>query len=93
MAAGHHVESVGHLSDVGIADIAPTVLHLLGVPIPRDIDGRVLSELFPPNWMAANTVRYREMGDEQFAGSIEDAYADEDAGLIEDRLRSLGYLG
>ena len=31
-----------------LLDIAPTVLHLLGVPVPADMDGRVLAELFDP---------------------------------------------
>lgn len=29
-----------------ITDVAPTILHLMNIPIPRDIDGRVLKELF-----------------------------------------------
>ena len=35
--------------DLGVAkiyDVAPTVLHIFGLPIPRDVDGRVLMELF-----------------------------------------------
>ena len=31
-----------------LLDIAPTVLHLLGVPVPDDMDGRVLTELLDP---------------------------------------------
>ena len=29
-----------------IYDIAPTILHIFGLPIPRDMDGRVLREIF-----------------------------------------------
>ena len=32
-------------SQANLLDIAPTVLHLLGVPVPDDLDGRILSEL------------------------------------------------
>ena len=31
-----------------LLDIAPTVLHLLDVPVPADMDGRVLTELLGP---------------------------------------------
>ena len=36
------------LSDLKIYDIAPTILHMLGVPVPGDVDGRVLTEIFKP---------------------------------------------
>lgn len=32
--------------DAKIYDIAPTVLHIFGLPIPNDMDGRVLVEIF-----------------------------------------------
>lgn len=31
-----------------LLDLAPTVLHLLGVPVPTDMDGRILTELLEP---------------------------------------------
>ena len=31
-----------------IVDIAPTILHMFNVPIPRDMDGRVLKEILLP---------------------------------------------
>lgn len=34
------------VSDAHVFDIAPTVLHLLGLPVPDDAPGRVLTELF-----------------------------------------------
>ena len=31
--------------NVSILDLAPTILHLVGVPVPDDLDGRVLSQI------------------------------------------------
>ena len=36
-----------------LLDIAPTVLHLLGVPVPDDMDGRVLTEILDPAFAPA----------------------------------------
>jgi len=42
----------------GIIDVAPTVLHLLGIKTPADMDGRVLNEILegrpPPEALAVS---------------------------------------
>jgi len=42
---GEDVEE-GSKLDAGVCDIAPTALHILGLPVPEDVDGRVLIEAF-----------------------------------------------
>ena len=39
----------GQRVDAKIYDIAPTILHIFGLPIPNDMDGRVLMEIFEPD--------------------------------------------
>jgi predicted AlkP superfamily phosphohydrolase/phosphomutase len=34
------------LDGVKIVDLAPTILHLMNIPVPKDMDGRVLKEIF-----------------------------------------------
>lgn len=41
-SAGPGIPKLGKIADPTLLDIAPTVLHLLGVPIPSDMEGRVL---------------------------------------------------
>jgi len=46
-ASGPDIARAGHLpSKLSIFDVAPTVLHAMGLPVPRDMDGRVLTEIF-----------------------------------------------
>lgn len=47
IVAGSAFRSGGHVSSIpsGICDIAPTVLSLIGMPIPNSMTGRVLSEV------------------------------------------------
>ncbi len=35
-----------------LIDMAPTILHLMGQPVPDDMDGRILRELFEPEFLA-----------------------------------------
>ncbi|MEA3401993.1 MAG: alkaline phosphatase family protein [Armatimonadota bacterium] len=44
-ATGPGIREGGRLSGARIEDVAPTILHLLGQPIPEAMDGRVLSEI------------------------------------------------
>ena len=36
----------GNIREASIMDLAPTILHLFNCPIPRDMDGRVIKEIF-----------------------------------------------
>jgi hypothetical protein len=45
IAAGPAFRPGSSPHQANLLDIAPTVLHLLGVPIPEDMDGRILTEL------------------------------------------------
>ncbi len=76
------------LPEANIVDLAPTLLHLLGEPVPEIMDGRVLTEIFT----TPGEVRYGE--GEGSSPGLEDAanFSSEDAEQIEERLRGLGYL-
>ena len=45
IAVGPDVKNVGDIGEINILDIAPTVLHAFNIPIPEDMDGRVLKEV------------------------------------------------
>ncbi|GIV79416.1 MAG: phosphodiesterase [Litorilinea sp.] len=71
-----------------ITDLAPTLLHLYGLPVPDDMDGRVLQELLarkrPVIYCPADVP---EQGD----GAVPPGQLEETPEIVE-RLRSLGYL-
>ncbi len=70
-----------------LVDLAPTILQLLGEPVPDDMDGRVLSELLsverPVEFSAARA----------YEPARPDGYSEQEAREIEERLAGLGYLG
>lgn len=65
MAFGPDIKNTGgKLKNLKIHDITPTVLHLFGLPVPADIDGRVLTEIFhPPSDPATRPVAYESAGE------------------------------
>jgi len=72
-----------------ITDLAPTILHILDVPAPSDMDGRVLVEALAPD-LRARAVVTAQAAD--YTPQQVDFSADEQA-EVEERLRALGYLG
>jgi predicted AlkP superfamily phosphohydrolase/phosphomutase len=80
------------LEGAAIYDIAPTVLHSLGLPVPADMDGHVLSQAFEDAYLKAFPVVMVDpstaKGAETFGG-----YTEEGEKEIMERLEGLGYLG
>lgn len=66
-------------------DVLPTLLYLLGQPLPYGIDGEVLLPLFTNDYRAQQRIIRQD--DES------DQLSEEEEGMIVDRLRDLGYLG
>lgn len=80
----------GNRRDASIYDIAPTVLHVLGVPVPDDCDGTVQLDWFT----AASDVRRRAIETVEVDPVEHDAYewtAHEEE-QVAARLRDLGYM-
>lgn len=54
LAYGPGIKKGNKINGSKIYDIAPTILHILGIPIPRDMDGEVLKEIFESDSELAN---------------------------------------
>jgi predicted AlkP superfamily phosphohydrolase/phosphomutase len=92
--AGDGVQSGARLAGASLLDVAPTLLHYLGEAVPSDFDGRVLTDAFTAEELAANPVRIvdapAEGGDD--AGREHDLTSEE-MQEIRERLKRIGYLG
>jgi predicted AlkP superfamily phosphohydrolase/phosphomutase len=78
--------------DADLLDIAPTVLHLLGVPVPADMDGRVLTEILDPARARPADVEAVPVAADGEPPVSESGYTEEEDAAIQQRLADLGYL-
>jgi predicted AlkP superfamily phosphohydrolase/phosphomutase len=78
------------LSDTRIIDLAPTILASMGIPIPDDMDGRVLTEAFVESYFSDRPIKYEEARAATAGEKLELSQEDEEE--IKERLRALGYI-
>jgi len=72
-----------------VLDVAPTVLHIFGAPIPLDMDGKLLPQIYESAWLASHPPDYADI-DTSFS-SDEDATTDGNEEILE-QLKALGYI-
>lgn len=72
-----------------ITDLTPTILYLLDLPIPEDMDGQVLVDIIEPGYLKGNPVTYTDAAVTTVSDSV---FSQEEAELVREQLRSLGYL-
>ena len=87
---GPPVRAGGKLQVPTLFDVGPTALYLLGLPVGRDMDGRVLTEAISTELLWRRPVAWIPSHDEGTrAGSERESPVDED---VLRELRALGYV-
>lgn len=85
IAHGPGIRQGTRVTGADLLDIAPTLLHLAGLPVRAEMDGRVLAEIMTTDpdvtFSQKSTSAHQESG-----------LNPEEAAEVEERLRSLGYL-
>jgi predicted AlkP superfamily phosphohydrolase/phosphomutase len=88
VASGPHILA-GSPTELHLFDVCPTVLALLGAPVPQGIDGRVATEVIDPTWLENNPVRSAAPVAERVSAG---EYSDEEAAAVAAHLKDLGYI-
>jgi predicted AlkP superfamily phosphohydrolase/phosphomutase len=78
------------LEGANILDVAPTLLYALGLPVPNDMDGRVLEAAFEPTFLQREALVAGDRGAESRGAPVE--YSAEEEEGIRAALRGLGYI-
>jgi tetratricopeptide (TPR) repeat protein len=97
MAAGPHLRKGVEISGASVMDLTPTVLHYLGFPVAKDMDGKVVESIFTSKFRADHPIRYidsyeDEARDETRVAEAEDLSDEEVAERLR-ALEALGYVG
>lgn len=71
-------------------DLAPTILYALGVPLPEDMDGQILFDIFTPEFTARHEVCYATPV--QTTLTVDSGLTDAEEEEIVARLRGMGYM-
>ena len=74
-----------------ICDVAPTVMHVMGLPVPDDMDGRPILDILEPD----SEIFRRPVSYEKLLGATTEIFewSPEEEKKVEEQLRGLGYLG
>ena len=91
LAAGRHIREGTATTGACIVDLAPTILYRMGLPIPDDMDGRILTELFEDEFLGSNTPVMARTSEVEVQDLSRGAQA-KDQEVILERLRGLGYI-
>ncbi len=86
IASGPGIRAGNTLEHARLTDLAPTILHLLGLPVPSDMDGHALTEIM-------DDARAVEFGGSAVQSNREiGGYSDDEEQQVIERLKDLGYI-
>ncbi|WP_049889553.1 alkaline phosphatase family protein [Natronolimnohabitans innermongolicus] len=88
LCRGPSIDHGATLRGARVVDVAPTLLHGIGEPVPENADGRVLFDAFDEEATPATTkVERTGVAKAEREGDVDDDFDD-----VEDRLKGLGYM-
>jgi predicted AlkP superfamily phosphohydrolase/phosphomutase len=92
---GKPIRADTQIEGAQIIDLAPTILYLIGEAVLTDMDGQVLTQAFKPEYASSQKVEVRVPAEPGSSPptTTDNGISDEDAKLISERLRGLGYVG
>jgi predicted AlkP superfamily phosphohydrolase/phosphomutase len=90
--AGAGARAGMRLEEASILDLAPTILHAMGVPVPDELDGRVLQEAFDDASRLAQPIA-RSQATVFKAHPPAAEPSDDDMQAVQEKLRGWGYAG
>jgi hypothetical protein len=91
---GPNVKKDCEIDGASLLDVVPTTLALMGRPVGRDMDGRVLIGAIEPRYLESQPLKYIDSYDQLLGKLPNEALEDSDLGMetVKKRLEDLGYI-
>ena len=89
IASGPAIRRGVMFQGASVLDIAPSLLHMFGAPIPLDMDGKLLPQIFEASWLSTHPPRYADI---DTSLSVDEEVITEGREEILDQLKALGYI-
>jgi predicted AlkP superfamily phosphohydrolase/phosphomutase len=88
---GPGIKKGERMTGAHIMDVAPTILYLLGLPVSKGFDGKVLTEALEPDTLKTHPIRVEDIPLEVQGTDFKMTETEEEE--IKKKLRGLGYMG
>ncbi|MDP1853780.1 MAG: alkaline phosphatase family protein [Candidatus Omnitrophota bacterium] len=92
MMQGPNIKKGIVINNASIMDITPTILCLLGMTIPNDMDGKVLKKGIEESFLNKNPIIFKESAAKSEDNPINEIYSQEEMVKIKEHLADLGYI-
>ncbi len=89
---GPDIKKGERIEGAHIMDIAPTVLRLMDIPVPYDMDGKVLKNIIGNELLTAHKEKYADDKGMIMDSEADSVLSEDDKEEVENRLKGLGYL-
>lgn len=95
IAYGDPIKSGHEVKNIQILDLPSTILYLLGLPIPSEMDGKVIEDCFKENYLQKQVKIIQNGGESVLTQRHEEhqeTYSLEEEEEIRKRLKGMGYI-
>ena len=90
--SGNIIKKNHKITNARVLDITPTLLYALGLPLGRDMDGKVLKDAFETQYLDKHPIKYIPSYDAYNFKTHRKSFTSTSDEKIKEHLKSLGYL-
>ena len=90
IACGNNIKKGIELAPAKIQDMAPTILYAMGLPVPDDMDGQVMLDIFEQDFVEKSLVK--RVNGRQWTATQSYELSENESDKIREKLKGLGYI-